>query len=94
MQLEPGAVLPIALECDDVLMLKRAVLESDTVLAAIYAAVSEEIQRGQIVPVHMADAPTMSSKVGIVSLRGRSHSPVAQFVIERFHELAEAHARE
>ncbi|MFZ6657342.1 LysR family transcriptional regulator [Undibacterium sp. TJN19] len=94
MQLEPGTALPIALECDDVLTLKRTALESDTVLAAIYAAVSDEIQRGQMVPIHMADAPTMYSKVGIVSLRGRSHSPAAQFVIERFRSLAEANARE
>ncbi|MFZ6875859.1 LysR family transcriptional regulator [Undibacterium sp. Di27W] len=92
--LPANASLPIALECDDVLTLKRAALESDTILAAINAAVADEIQRGQIVPLVIDGIPTMHSELGIVSLRGRSHSPVAQFVIGRFKELAELHARQ
>ncbi len=92
--LPAGAALPIALECDDVLTLKRAALESDTILAAINAAVADEIQRGLMLPLVIAGIPNMHSEVGIVSLRGRSHSPVAQFVIGRLKELAEFHARQ
>ncbi len=91
--LPAGASLPIALECDDVLTLKRATLQSDTILAVINAAVADEISQGEIVPLVIPSFPAMHSEVGIVSLRGRSHSPVAQFVIRRFHELAEQHAR-
>ena len=91
--LPAGASLPIALECDDVLTLKHATLQSDTILAAINAAVANEISKGEILPLVMPGFPPMHSEVGIVSLRGRSHSPVAQFVIRRFHELAEQHAR-
>ncbi|MBC3918086.1 LysR family transcriptional regulator [Undibacterium sp. CY18W] len=87
--LEAGKPLPIALECDDVLTLKRTALESDTVLAAIYTAVSDEIRRGEMAALVLPGVPTMYSEVGIVSLRGRSHSPVAQFVIARLQALAE-----
>lgn len=91
--LPAGASLPVALECDDVQTLKRATLESDTILAAINAAVADEVRRGDMLPLVIPSFPAMHSEVGIVSLRGRSHSPVAQFVIRRFHELAEQHAR-
>lgn len=91
--LPAGTALPIALECDDVQTLKRASLESDTILAAIHAAVADEIARGDMSPLLIPDVPAMYSEVGIVSLRGRSHSQIAQFVIQRFQELAESHAR-
>ncbi|MBI3284339.1 MAG: LysR family transcriptional regulator [Burkholderiales bacterium] len=88
LELEPGAPLPLALECDDVLTLKRSTLGSDSVLAVIHAAVADEVAAGQFVPLTLDGVPDLHSEVGIVALRGRSHSPVAQFVIERLQALA------
>jgi DNA-binding transcriptional LysR family regulator len=86
--LEPGSPLPLALECDDVQTLKRTALGSDSVLGAVHAAVIEEVAAGQLVQLHMENVPPLYSEVGIVSLRGRSHSPVGNFVIGRLRELA------
>ncbi|MDE2427300.1 MAG: LysR family transcriptional regulator [Burkholderiales bacterium] len=88
LELAPGTALPFALECDDVATLKHTVLESDTVLAIIHAAVRAEVASGQLVLIELAGAPPMFSEMGIVSLRGRSQSPVGQFVIARLTELA------
>ena len=86
LQLGPGAPLPLALECDDVATLKRTTLASDTVLAMVHAAVRDEVAAGQLLALPIG--PTMHSEMGIVSLRGRSHSPVADFVIGRLTGLA------
>ena len=44
LRLEPGRPLPLAIECDDVEILKNAALASDVVLAAPDAAVGREIE--------------------------------------------------
>lgn len=90
--LEEGAALPLALECDDVLTLKRTALGSDTVLAMVHAAVADEVATGELCPIILPGIPSLYSEMGIVSLRGRSHSPVAHFVIERLRQLAAANA--
>lgn len=90
---EPGASLPLALECDDVLTLKRSALGSDTVLAIVHAAVIEEVNAGQLFPLQVQGVPALHSEMGIVSLQGRSHSPVADFVIGRLSALALASAQ-
>lgn len=80
--------LPIALECDDVMTLKRTALGSDTVLALVHAAVIEELANGQLVRLQLKDMPPLHSELGVVSLQGRSHSPVALFVIARLQSFA------
>lgn len=92
LSLEDGTLLPIALECDDVLTLKRTALGSDTVLAIVHAAVVDEVIAGDLHPLILPEIPALYSEMGIVSLRGRSHSPVALFVIERLRALANAAA--
>ncbi len=80
--------LPLALECDDVHTLVRAALTSDTVLAATHAAVAEQVAAGQLLPLELPGLPPLYNEMGIVWLKGRSHSPVAQFVVERLMGLA------
>lgn len=89
LSLEPGSPLPFALECDDVQALKYTALGSDTILASVHAAVSEEVAAGRLIQLEMTKAQRLHTEIGIVSLRGRSHSPVAKFVIGRLTELAE-----
>lgn len=86
--LEPEAPLPMVLECDDVQTLKCTALGSDSVLGAVHAAVINEVASGQLVQLQIANMPPLYSEVGIVALRGRSHSPIGKFVIERLRELA------
>lgn len=92
--LKPGTSMPFALECDDVQTLKCVALESDTVLAAVPAAVMDEVDAGLLVPVTIDNAPQLHTGMGIVSLRGRSPSPAAEFVIGRLTELSEEIAAE
>ncbi len=80
--------LPIALECDDVQTLKRAALASDTILCVVRAAVLDEIASGQLLGLEMTSMPPLFAETGIVSLRGRSHSPMAVVVVERLQVLA------
>lgn len=94
LRLEPGAPIPLALECDDVQTLKCVALGSDTVLAAVHAAVIDEVAAGLLFPVAISNAPQLHTEMGIVSLRGRSPSPVAEFVIGRLAELSEEIAAE
>ncbi len=74
--------LPVALECDDVHLLKRVTLASDTVLGSTDAAVRDEVARGLLHPLALRDLPALYNKMGIVWLKGRSHSPVAEFAVD------------
>ena len=80
--------LPIALECDDVHLLKRVALSSDTVLASTDAAVVEEVAAGQFFALQLSGVPPLYSEIGIVSLRGRSFSPMAEFAVTYLREVA------
>jgi DNA-binding transcriptional LysR family regulator len=80
-------VLPIALECDDVHLLKQVVMFSDTVLACIDSAVREEVEAGLLVTLQLADMPALFNEMGMVSLKGRSFSPVAEFTVNFLTEL-------
>jgi DNA-binding transcriptional LysR family regulator len=81
--------LPLALECDDVQVLKSAALGSDTVLASVHAAVAQETARGLLHPLELVGVPPLHTEMGVVSLRGRSHSPVAAHLIARLTALAQ-----
>jgi DNA-binding transcriptional LysR family regulator len=86
--LQAGVPLPIALECDDVQLLKRTVQHSDTILAVAHAAVRQEADAGQLALLPFKNLPPLHSEMGVVSLRGRSHSPVAEEMIERLKAVA------
>ena len=79
----PGADLPLALECDDVDILKGVALDSDSVLAAPHAAVVREVAAGELHQLNVKGAAGLSSDAGIVTLRGRTPSPMASLIISR-----------
>jgi DNA-binding transcriptional LysR family regulator len=89
-----GTPLPVAVECDDVHLLKRVALGSDTVIIGTNDLLAVEIGAGRLVPLKVADfAPEFShSQVGIVSLAGRTPSPAAAYVMETLARLAKAQA--
>lgn len=75
--------LVVALECDDVETLKNVALNSDTVLAAPRAAVEQEVAAGTLLPVAVNGLPALYSDMGVVTLRGRTPSPMADLIMRR-----------
>lgn len=80
--------LPLSVECDDVSVLKRVTDSSDTILASTDAAVREEVASGQLRALALVGMPPLYSEMGVVSLKGRSFSPMAQFAVEMLTRLA------
>jgi DNA-binding transcriptional LysR family regulator len=74
--------LPISVECDDVHLLKHVALHSNTVLASTDAAVREELVAGLLQALVVKNMPPMYTDMGIVSLTGRSFSPMATFAVD------------
>ena len=83
MGLALGETLPLALECDDLETLKRVALATDTVLAAPDASVAALVERGTLVRVGLAGLPPMYAEMGVVTLRGRTPSPMAAAIVDR-----------
>lgn len=90
--LGPDDALPLAVECDDVHLLKRVVLGSDTVLASVDAAVAAEVKARRLHALPLRGLPPLYNEMGLVSLRGRSHSPTAQFTIDYLGRAARSHS--
>jgi DNA-binding transcriptional LysR family regulator len=80
--LAAGDNLPVALECDDVHLLKRVALSTNTVLASTDVAVRDEVNAHRLHRLALRGLPALHNEMGIVSLRGRSHSPMAAFAVE------------
>ena len=77
--LEDG--LPVAVECDDIQLLKTLVLGTDSVMVGVPELVRQELKAGALVPLAPLDLPQVSTALGVVSLRGRSLSPVASYAV-------------
>jgi DNA-binding transcriptional LysR family regulator len=78
-----NGLLKLALECDDVEVLKAVALGCDSVLAAPHAAVAKEVASSALKPLVIVDLPVMGSEMGIVTLRGRTPSPMAELILSR-----------
>lgn len=87
LELEPGAPLPVVLECSNVAAIKQLTLDDDVILLATEAGAAEEISAGRLVPLHFKDLPPMYAEIGIVQLSGRTLSPGARLVIEYLHAV-------
>ncbi len=82
MGLPEGTRLPLAIECDDLNLLKTVAMGTDTVLACADAGAVQEVTSRRLVRLNISDLPTQFSDMGIVSLKGRSYSPVAQYAVD------------
>ena len=71
---EPG----LALECDDVGILRAVALATDTVFAATDVSVRADVESGRLRALNVKDLPVLFSEMGVVSLRNRTPSPMAQ----------------
>jgi DNA-binding transcriptional LysR family regulator len=83
-----------SVECNALATVKRIVASSDSITASILSCVSTELESGRF--VLLAREPWMNLQYGVVSLKGRPHTQVAEkfleFVMEAERETtAEEH---
>ncbi len=88
MGLEKGERLPLAVECDDLNLLKTVAMTTDTVLACPDAAAHQEEESAALVRLNVSDLPPLSNEMCVFSLKGRSHSHMAQFALGFLSALA------
>jgi DNA-binding transcriptional LysR family regulator len=80
---EPGAPLPLALECDNLHVLRTVAMQSESVLAAPHAAVVDEVAAGALKLLVVPELPVVAAQMGVVTLRGRTPSPMAELILGR-----------
>lgn len=90
--LEAGKTLPQALECDDLHLLKTIAMTTDTVLACPDVGAQQEVANGSLVRLDVQGIPTLFSDMGVVSLKGRSYSLMAQFAVDFLSDLGQQQA--
>ena len=88
LRLPSDEALVLALECDDVALLKSVALATDTVLASTDASASAEVESGAMQRLKVRNLPPLYSQMGVASLRNRTLSPTAQRVIRGIETLA------
>ena len=71
----------LALQCDDLTLLKTVTLQSDVVLAAPHAAVIAELKAHTLRPLEVTGLPVVAARMGVVRLRGRTPSPMASLIL-------------
>jgi DNA-binding transcriptional LysR family regulator len=86
--LPAGETPTLGLECDDISLLRRVALETDTILASTDAAVRDEVGAGTLVRLQVKGLPQLYSRMGLVTLRNRTLSPSARRVIVAVEKLA------
>lgn len=78
----------LALECDDVYLLRSLAQATDTVIAASDAAVDEDVRGGSLVRLKLKDLPEVYAEMGIATLVNRMPSPMAQRAIACVRDVA------
>lgn len=89
MGLADGTRMPLAIECDDLHLLKAIAMATDTVVACADAGAVDEVAQQRLVRLNVSDIPTQFSDMGIVSLKGRSFSPMAQYAVDFLSQLGQ-----
>ena len=74
-------------ECENYAMLKRIVLASDSISAALPSTIGDELRAGAVVALPL-DAPVLRTTAGIVQRRNRTPSPLAESLIDEIVRLA------
>ncbi len=86
--LPSAEALVLALECDDVALLKSVALATDTVLASSDAAARTEVDSGALQRLKVRNLPPLYAQMGVASLRNRTLSPTAQRVLSGIAAMA------
>ena len=88
MDLDEGVPLPLAVECDDISVLKVVAMTTDSVVACVDAGTNVEVANGQLVHLDVTDLPPIFADMGVVSLKGRSYSLLAKFAVDYLASLS------
>ncbi len=88
--LPTGQAPALALECDDAQILRAVTIATNTVLATTDAAAQASVEAGSLRALDVINLPPLFAEMGIVSLRNRTPSPMAQIAIESFRQAAKA----
>jgi DNA-binding transcriptional LysR family regulator len=86
--LRKGEASPLAVECDDVGILRGLALTTDTVCAMTHAAVRFDVEAGTLVKLAVKGLPDLSSEMGVVTLHQRTPSPLAARALELLRRVA------
>ncbi|MFM7008614.1 MAG: LysR family transcriptional regulator [Betaproteobacteria bacterium] len=81
--------LDLALQCDDVDVLHHTALTSDTVIISTDLAVRKKGHDKLLRKLDVIDFPTAHVSMGIISLRKRTHSPMAHEIIRVIEQIAQ-----
>ncbi|HEY1090148.1 MAG TPA: LysR family transcriptional regulator [Burkholderiaceae bacterium] len=87
--LPPGEELVLALQCDDMALLRILGASTDTVIATSLVALRDDVRAGVMVQLDVEDLPSAYVEMGIVTLANRSPSPMAQRAMACIREIAE-----
>ena len=82
MGLGEGKRLPLAVECDDLSLLKSLAMSTDTVIGCVDAGTAQDVAQKRLVRLEVIDVPPQFADMAIVSLKGRSYSLMAQFAVD------------
>jgi DNA-binding transcriptional LysR family regulator len=86
--LPPGQDPVLAVECDDLSLLRKLALATDTVIAAPQAGMRDDVLAGSLVRLAIKDLPDVYAEMGVVTLTNRTPSPMAQRAIACVREIA------
>ena len=79
--------LPLVVECDDVQLIKRITLGTDTVMIGTEGIVREELAAGLLRALEMQTMPRSYAEISVVTLAGCSQSPIAKYAIDFLGQL-------
>lgn len=82
-----GRQQPLSVQCDNFLVLKRLVADSDVISLAPWDVVAEDIAAGRLGLLPGPQNPLQHSAYGVVSRAGHSLSPAAQAVLEEIRQV-------
>ncbi|BAN50034.1 LysR family transcriptional regulator [Metapseudomonas resinovorans] len=83
---------PLGIECDNFMVLKALVAESDVISMAPWDVVAEDVRTGRLAVLEIPQGGETSSAYGVVSHAARSLSPAARVVRELLLEEDERFA--
>jgi DNA-binding transcriptional LysR family regulator len=86
--LAKGRAPVLAVQCNDMSLLRTLALTTDTLIGASEAAVRDELRAGTLVRLDVEDLPEVYAEMGIVVLVHRTPSPMAQRAVSCLREIA------
>ena len=90
MGLGDGKRVPLAVECDDLGLLKSLAETTDTVIGSTDAGTVQDVASKRLVRLEVTDIAPLFADMAVVSLKGRSYSPMAQFAVDFIVRQAQA----